>query len=69
MDDLVSAIRDRATRCLGIELGAGPIPDCSTTPARHAAVADMVLFALDELNVMFWHDELLGSLERRWMTW
>ena len=32
MDDLVSAIRDWATRRLGIELGAGPIPDCSTTP-------------------------------------
>ena len=69
MDDLVGAIRDWATRRLGIELGAGPIPDCSTPPARHAAVAELVLFALDELTVTFWHDELLGSLERRWMTW
>ena len=63
MDDLVSAIRDRATRRLGIQQGSGPIPDCSTTPARHVAIADMVLFTLKELNVTFWHDGLLGSLE------
>ena len=63
IDDLVSAIRDWATRLLVVEQGTGPIPDCPTTPTLHAAIADMILFALEELNVTFWHDELLGSLK------
>ena len=60
IDDFVSAIRDRATRPLVVEQGTGPIRDCSTTPTLRAAIADMILFALD---VTFWHDGWLGWLE------
>ena len=63
IDDFVSAIRDRATRPLVVEQGTGPIPDCPTTPTLRAAIADMILFALDELDVTFWHDEWPGWLE------
>ena len=65
IDDFVSAIRDWARSLLDYEGPRGPIPDCPTTPTLRAAIADMILFALDELNVTLWHDEWLGSLERK----